>query len=149
MGALVSSRYLVRPASWQQDQAALRAIRQRVFIDEQRVPENLEWDAEDECAQHFLAFNDNGEAVGCARLLADGHCGRMAVLANWRHKGIGRALLEAVIQAAQTGGLDCIRLSAQCQASEFYKKDGFETVGDEYLEAGIPHVIMQKTLNSN
>ncbi len=143
---LRKSRFRVRSASWHQDREQLCAIRQRVFVEEQQVPENLEWDADDSEAQHFLALNSTGAAVGCVRLLANGHCGRMAVLANWRHQGAGRALLEAVIAEARARGLGMVKLSAQRHASEFYGRYGFETLGDEYMEAGIPHIAMQKSL---
>lgn len=139
-------RFVVRPAYWHQDSDLLRAIRQRVFVEEQHVPESLEWDADDNEALHFLAVNANGDAIGCARLLPNGYCGRMAVLAHWRHQGIGRALLGAVIAAAKARGLSRVKLSAQRQASGFYRRWGFETVGDEYMEAGICHIAMQKEL---
>ena len=142
------ARFMIRPADWHQDGDLLRAIRQRVFIEEQQVPESLEWDAEDREAQHFLAINGKGDAVGCARLLPKGYCGRMAVLAPWRYQGIGRALLAAVIAAAKVRGLSSIELSAQRQAIGFYKRFGFQTIGDEYLEAGIVHVAMQKKLDA-
>ena len=143
------ARFMVRTADWQQDGDLLRTIRQRVFIEEQLVPENLEWDADDREAQHFLAVNAKGDAVGCARLLSNGYCGRMAVLAHWRHQGIGSALLAAVMAAAKARGLSWIKLSAQGQARGFYQRYGFETMGDEYLEAGIVHIAMQKKLNAN
>lgn len=143
------ARFVIRPADWHQDGDLLRAIRQRVFVEEQQVPASLEWDAEDSEAQHFLALNAKGAAVGCARLLPNGYCGRMAVLANWRQQGIGSALLEAVLAAARIRGLSRVKLSAQRQACGFYKCFGFETVGDEYQEAGIVHVAMQKKLDAN
>ena len=137
---------VVRPADWHEDGDLLRAIRQRVFVEEQQVPESLEWDADDREAQHFLAVNAKGEAVGCARLLPNGYCGRMAVLADWRHQGVGRALLEAVVAAAKARGFSMLKLSAQRQASEFYKRYGFQTIGNEYLEAGIIHIAMQRKI---
>lgn len=138
--------FTIRDASWDQDQALLRAIRQCVFIEEQRVPENLEWDTDDHQAAHFLALDANGTPVGCARLLPDGHCGRMAVLAHWRRQGIGGALLAAVVAAARARGLSRVQLSAQQHAVEFYKRYGFDTVGDTFLEAGIVHIAMQKNI---
>lgn len=142
-------RFVVRSASWHEDRAALRAIRQRVFVEEQHVPESLEWDADDAEAQHFLALNDKGEAVGCARLLANGRCGRMAVLANWRGRGVGRALLEAVLAAARARGLRSVSISAQNHARGFYQRFGFETKGEEYMEAGIVHLSMHKNLGGD
>ena len=142
------TRFVVRTADWHQDRALLRTIRQRVFVEEQQVPEHLEWDADDNEAQHFLALDASEAPVGCARLLPNGYCGRLAVLANWRHQGVGRALLEAVIAAAQARGQSRIKLSAQLHASGFYQGYGFETIGEAYLEAGIEHIAMQKKLGA-
>ena len=130
---------------WAHEQTRLSRIRRTVFIDEQGVPEAMEWDADDAGAVHLLAVNGQGEAIGCARLLPDGHVGRMAVLPTWRGQGVGRALLAAVLEAAQERGHCMLRLSAQTHAAGFYERAGFVAVGDEYEEAGIPHVAMQKT----
>ena len=132
---------------WAHDAPKLAAIRRTVFIDEQGVPEALEWDADDAGAVHLLAVDGEGRAIGCARLLTDGHLGRMAVLPPWRGRGVGRALLEAALDAARTRGHTMLRLSAQTQAAGFYARAGFVAVGKEYEEAGIPHVAMQKSLN--
>jgi len=132
---------------WAHDAPKLAAIRRTVFIDEQGVPEALEWDADDAGAVHLLAVDGEGRAIGCARLLTDGHLGRMAVLPPWRGRGVGRALLAAALDAARTRGHTMLRLSAQTQAAGFYARAGFVAVGSEYEEAGIPHVAMQKDLN--
>ncbi|HET9463555.1 MAG TPA: GNAT family N-acetyltransferase, partial [Thiobacillus sp.] len=94
----------------------------------------------------LLAVDDQGRAIGCARLLPDGHIGRMAVLPAWRGRGVGRALLAAAQNAAQARGHAVLRLSAQTHAAAFYARAGFVAVGDDYEEAGIAHVAMQKTL---
>jgi LPLT family lysophospholipid transporter-like MFS transporter len=139
--------FVVRVADWQADRAALAAIRRRVFIDEQHVPETLEWDAHDATAQHFLLLDARGAAVGCARLLADGHLGRMAVLAKARRQGAGRLLLQAALACAQSRGVRVVRLSAQTRAAGFYARHDFVAEGDEYLEAGIPHIAMTRHLD--
>ncbi len=131
----------VRLADWQQDNAELRRIRETVFIAEQAVPPELEWDAEDAEALHFLAYEDD-YAIGTARLLADGHIGRVSVLRDWRGLKVGWALLHAVIAEAEKRGLQQQSLSAQVQAAPFYERLGFAIVSDEYLDAGIPHVDM-------
>jgi len=131
----------VRIADWQQDNAELRRIRETVFIAEQAVPPELEWDAEDAAAIHFLAL-DGDYAIGTARLLADGHIGRVSVLRDWRGLGVGDALLEAVIAEAERRDLKQQRLSAQVQATPFYERHGFTVVSGEFLDAGIPHVDM-------
>ncbi|OHC27812.1 MAG: GNAT family N-acetyltransferase [Pseudomonadales bacterium RIFCSPLOWO2_12_59_9] len=131
----------VRLADWKKDQAALRRIREAVFIAEQAVPAELEWDADDASAVHFLALE--GEyPMGTARLLPDGHIGRVAVLKDWRGLKVGDKLLRAVIEEAEKRGLKQQMLSAQVHASSFYERFGFSVVSDEFLDAGIPHVDM-------
>lgn len=131
----------VRIADWQKDNADIRRIRDSVFVVEQAVSPELEWDAEDAEAVHFLAFE--GEfAVGTARLLPDGHIGRVAVLKDWRGLKIGDALLEAAIIEAERRGLTEQRLSAQVHALPFYERHGFVVVSEEYLDVGIPHADM-------
>lgn len=135
----------VRRADWRHDRTALAEVRRRVFIDEQGVPEALEWDEHDAYSLHFLA-QDGALAVGCARLLPDGHAGRMAVLPAYRGRGIGRDLLDAVVVAARQQGFSALWLSAQTQAAGFYARVGFIVTGAPYDEAGIAHVAMQRTL---
>ena len=117
---------------------SLRDIRRTVFIDEQRVPADEEWDADDACAIHFLMSAD-GQAVGTARLLSDGHIGRVAIVQDWRGRGLGHALMLEVMRHARSAGLDVLKLSAQSHALGFYRRLGFVIDSDEYLEAGIPH----------
>ncbi|MHB1188408.1 GNAT family N-acetyltransferase [Thiobacillus sp.] len=132
---------------WAHEQARLSRVRRAVFIDEQGVPEDLEWDADDAGAVHLLAVDGAGQAIGCARLLPDGHIGRMAVLPAWLGRGVGWALLAAVLDTAQARGHGTLRLSAQTHAAGFYARAGFVAVGRAYEEAGIPHVAMQKRLS--
>ena len=139
--------FQIRETDWARDATRLSAIRRVVFIEEQGVPEALEWDEHDANALHLLAIQADGTPIGCARLLPDGHIGRMAVLPVWRGRGVGRALLTAAIWAAQARGHTTLQLSAQIHAAGFYADAGFVTVGEAYAEAGIPHVAMQ--LNSH
>jgi predicted GNAT family N-acyltransferase len=136
----------VRRVSWSEAGAALRQIRKIVFVDEQRVPEELEWDGSDEHCLHVLAETAAGGAVGTGRLLADGHIGRMAVMKGWRGRGVGGALLAELIAAAREARHSMVELSAQTHAIGFYRRFGFEVVGDEYLDAGIPHRMMRLAL---
>lgn len=131
----------VRVADWQKDNADLRRIREAVFIAEQSVPPELEWDDEDAQAIHFLALDDD-YAIGTARLLPDGHIGRVSVLKDYRGLKVGEALLKAVIAEAERRGLTRQKLSAQVHAAPFYERLGFFIVSEEFLEAGIPHVDM-------
>ncbi|MBA1273853.1 GNAT family N-acetyltransferase [Stutzerimonas azotifigens] len=131
----------VRIADWQKDYTELRRIRETVFIAEQSVPPELEWDADDAEAIHFLA-QEGDYPVGTARLLRDGHIGRVAVLKDWRGMNVGNALLHAVIAEAERRGLSQQKLTAQVHATPFYERLGFSVVSEEYLDAGIPHVDM-------
>lgn len=141
-----SSQVTVRCVDWLAAAAALRAVRKTVFVDEQRVPEELEWDGIDEQCLHVLAVSATGEAIGTGRLLPDGHIGRMAVLQGWRGNGVGSALLAALIDAARERRHSVVELSAQTHAIGFYRRHGFAEVGAEYLEAGIPHRKMRLSL---
>lgn len=125
--------------SWQNDSEALAAIRRWVFIEEQHVPEPLEWDGLDENAAHFIAYNPAGHAIGCARVLAQGHIGRMAVLPAWRRQGVGLALLQACVRYCQQLGWNKLQLSAQIHAIPLYQKVGFTVTSKAYLDAGILH----------
>jgi len=137
--------FTINETDWARDAVRLGAVRRTVFIDEQGVPEEMEWDEYDFVSTHWLAIADDGNPIGCARLLPDGHIGRMAVLPAWRGSGVGRALLAAVLRTAQARGHRTLRLSAQTHAAGFYVRAGFAALGPEYEEAGIPHVAMQKT----
>lgn len=138
--------FTISETGWSRDAARLGAIRRAVFIDEQGVPEALEWDEYDAVSTHWLALAGDGSPIGCARLLPGGHLGRMAVLPAWRGRGVGRALLDAVLHAAWMRGERLLRLSAQTHAAGFYARAGFVADGPVYEEAGILHVAMQKTL---
>ncbi|MFJ4143931.1 GNAT family N-acetyltransferase [Pseudomonas sp. NPDC089734] len=135
------NKITVSVADWQKDNADIRRVREAVFIAEQSVPPELEWDSEDADAVHFLA-REGDYAVGTARLLADGEIGRLSVLKDWRGLKAGEMLLTAVIAEAEAQNLKQQKLSAQVQAVEFYQRFGFTVVSDEFLEAGLPHVDM-------
>jgi len=134
--------------NWREGRLALSAIRRQVFIHEQQVPEALEWDGLDDTAMHVLATDATGLAIGCARLLLEGKIGRMAVLPEWRGKGVGCALLQAVLATARQQGMAEVRLSAQAYAIPFYQKHGFALCSDIYMDAGIPHRDMVLRLSS-
>jgi len=136
----------IRRADWTHDKAALRAVRETVFIEEQQVPRELEWDDADETAIHFIAEDRDGRPVGTARLLPDGQIGRMAVLKELRALGVGRRLLDAAVASAADQGLFGVFLHAQLTARDFYARAGFHSVGDEFMEAGIRHIQMERDL---
>jgi predicted GNAT family N-acyltransferase len=139
--------YEVKCVEWASAREALRSVRWKVFVEEQHVPEELEWDEEDARSRHVLALAADGAPVGTGRLLPDGHIGRMAVLAAWRNRGVGSALLKLLLRLARESGHTAVRLHAQTHAAGFYAKHGFEVDGAEFMEAGIPHVLMARTLS--
>lgn len=128
----------VQRGDWETLGEAASLIRRVVFIDEQRVPQEEEWDGRDADCLHFLATL-NDEPVGTARLLPDGHIGRVAVLSSARGTGIGYQLMEATIEAARAAGHTHAALSAQLHALAFYERLGFVAHGDVFMDAGIPH----------
>lgn len=130
----------VQIADWHSTDA-LRQIRLAVFVDEQQVPVELEWDDHDQQATHFLMLEGN-RPVGTARLLADGHIGRVAVLPGGRGRGLGSRLMQAVMDHASHQGMRHLALSAQVQATDFYSRLGFTVASAPYMEAGIAHVDM-------
>lgn len=135
----------MRRADWARDESSLRAVRTQVFVREQGVPVELEWDEFDARSVHVLA-EAGLHAIGTGRLLPDGHIGRMAVLAQWRGRGVGSALLLTLIGMAREAGHREVLLSAQVHAAAFYERFGFARRGGEYPEAGIPHVNMVRHL---
>lgn len=140
--------FTIRLVNWHASRDPLHAVRRAVFIEEQQVPEEEEWDAIDERCCHVLAISAAGEPIGTGRLLPDGHIGRMAVLKAWRGKGVGSAMLRTLLDLAQKDGFQMVRLNAQTHAMGFYARHGFSVVGDEFIEAGIPHRKMQISLNT-
>jgi len=131
----------VKIVKWIDDHAQLKNIREKVFIQEQKVTPELEWDGMDEKAIHFLVFKDE-EAIGCARAIvikSQMQLGRMAVLKEYRGQGAGSTLIEKAIVTAKLKQLSSIQISAQCNAINFYVKFGFEVMGDTYLDAEILH----------
>lgn len=127
---------------WQDAAPSLRAVRESVFIHEQHVPKELEWDTFDPVSTHLLVTSSAGEPVGAARLLPDGHIGRMAVLKTWRGKGIGSAMLQRLLDESRQRGMTKVALNAQVTAKSFYAKFGFQVVGEEFIEAGMSHIKM-------
>ena len=127
-------------------QALLKAVREQVFIKEQHVPLYIEWDEHDADAIHLLALDLAGHPIGCARILKIGRVGRMAVLREWRGKGLGIALLDAAIAICKSLGMQTIAISSQTHAIKFYQKAGFSVTSEAYIDANIWHVDMQRTI---
>ena len=116
-----------------------QSLRLEVFVVEQGVPIELEWDEADEVSTHAVAYDEAGQVVATGRLLPDGHIGRMAVRKSARGQGIGSEVLAALLQEAKHRQIHVLVLHAQTHAVDFYTKHGFQIEGDEFLEAGIPH----------
>ena len=129
----------VRLGAWIDLREEAAPIRYAVFVDEQKVPAEIELDDWDALSLHALALDAQGRVLGTGRLLPDGHIGRMAVLQSARGQGVGSALLRALLQAARARGDREVVLSAQTHAMPFYEKAGFIAEGDDYDDAGIPH----------
>ncbi|QIB64076.1 GNAT family N-acetyltransferase [Kineobactrum salinum] len=141
----MSDKLQVQIADWPRQREILRAIREQVFVVEQSVPREIEWDGRDEEAVHVLGLLE-GSPVACGRLLPNGKIGRMAVLARHRGQGIGRALLDALVAAASERGYQQVHLHAQQHASAFYQRAGFIPTGEPFTEAGIAHIAMRRVL---
>jgi predicted GNAT family N-acyltransferase len=132
------------------DRVKIFALRNAVFVDEQRVPSELERDEFDATADHVIVLNEGNIAVGTGRLVVEnetrGRVGRMAVHPMWRERGIGKDILEKLEAIAGEKKLAEILLHAQLGSEGFYKKNGYVRAGEPFVEAGIDHVAMKKQL---
>ncbi|WP_297798763.1 GNAT family N-acetyltransferase [Arenimonas sp. GDDSR-1] len=140
--------FRVIDAVYAQDLPRLRAVREPVFVIEQQVPLDLEWDAIDPDCRHVLALDAEERPIGTGRLTPQHTIGRMAVLPEWRGKGVGDALLVRLIGLARAAGWPSVSLHAQVDAIGFYRKHGFVAEGGVYTEAGILHQNMTLDLTS-
>ena len=134
--------FTVSLVSWHDGEPLLKSIREAVFIREQSVPAELEWDGLDESARHALALSHQGDAIGCGRMFADGHIGRIAVLPQWRKQKVGTAIMEALLDYARAHGYKQVDVDAQTHALPFYRSFGFAEQGKEFMDAGLPHIKM-------
>ena len=144
----------IRLLPWEKAQGDAGRIRWQVFVAEQGVPEDMEWDEWDVQSVHALALTPASQIIGTARLLpVDGHggakLGRMAVLPEWRGKGAGTALLLALLAEARLHGVREVALRAQMSAARFYRSHGFIAQGAQFMEAGILHVGMTLSLGAD
>ena len=144
-----SSRLEVIAIESSADMQLAHAIRRRVFVEEQQVPEDIEMDADDAHAFHALAILD-GVAIGCGRMVEHGagevKIGRMAVLLDHRGTGVGAQILRFLIDRARARGFRKAILHAQLTAEGFYLTEGFTPVGGVFDEAGIAHRLMERQL---
>ena len=131
--------YQAKIVSWHEYAERLSALRHQVFVIEQGVPVELEVDGEDDAACHAVALINNNEVIGTGRMLASGKIGRMAVRSDMRYQGVGRAVLDVLVNEARTQGLAGVSLGAQLSAVAFYQRAGFTPQGDVFIDAGIDH----------
>ena len=136
----------IEVVGWDEAEMLVMPVRTEVFVVEQGVPAEIERDAFDAVCRHAIARDAGGRVVATGRLLPDGHIGRMAVRRAARGAGVGGAVLQALIAEAARRGLREVALNAQTHALDFYRCHGFEAVGEVFMEAGIPHRAMRRTL---
>jgi predicted GNAT family N-acyltransferase len=132
--------------TWEQAQPVAGPLRFAIFVGEQNVPAGIELDDLDASCVHAVAYDVDGKAIGTGRLLPDGQIGRMAVTMEWRRRGIGAEILAALIGEARKRGHAEVVLSAQLQAAEFYREQGFVAEGKVYEDAGILHQKMRRKI---
>ena len=137
-GSLKDS-FTIEQVNWSSHSDILLQVRNRVFTEEQKVPAEIEVDEHDEQSTHFVALDQKRCPIGTARLLPDGRIGRIAVLIEWRRKGVGRALMKETLTVSSQRGIPRVSLHAQVSSIPFYSELGFKTKGPEFYEAGIPH----------
>ena len=142
--------HTVKTGSWADLGKDAARVREEVFVHEQKIPIEMEWDSFDEAALHAVAYNGLGQAIGTARLLAPtaktAKVGRMAVKRVLRGAGIGHDLLRVLVDAAKQRGDHQVLLHAQRSAQKFYERAGFMVQGEPFDEVGIPHIEMFKAL---
>lgn len=146
MSSVPDSDFRVEPADYAADFKDLRAVREPVFVTEQNVPLELEWDELDPHCHHVIARDAQHRPIGTGRLTPEHKIGRMAVLREWRGQGVGEALLRALIERARELGWTEVSLNSQVSAMGFYEKFGFEPYGERFEEAGIEHQAMRLAL---
>lgn len=142
----MTATFDVRLLAWDAAHRLARPVRETVFVQEQGVPLALEYDDLDAACDHAVVLDTDGRAVGTGRLIPDGRIGRMAVLREWRGRGVGAAILARLVERACERGMTRVTLSAQTHAAPFYARYGFVAHGETYIEAGIPHVGMARAL---
>ncbi|HSE13526.1 MAG TPA: GNAT family N-acetyltransferase [Rudaea sp.] len=146
---MIPNDFTVAIAEWanEDDRNACKDVREKVYIAEQKVREEDEWDEFDERSRHVLARDAQGNPIGTGRLTPNMMIGRMAVLREWRGREVGTMLLHTLLEQARALHYPAIELHAQTQAAPFYERFGFARYGDEFDECGIPHVNMRLELS--
>lgn len=138
--------FSIHPVTWHDAEPLLREVREAVFMREQGVTAELEWDGLDESSHHVLALSNSGQAIGCGRILPNAHIGRIAVLKEWRGRKVGTAILEGLLAYATSRQYPEVDVDAQVQALPFYQRFGFVEEGEVFMDANIPHRKMRLKL---
>jgi predicted GNAT family N-acyltransferase len=139
--------FRVQSGHWDKLEQDAKFIRKQVFIIEQNIPEEEEWDDQDMISDHFVVY-DQDQPIATARLLQNNSVGRVAVLKAYRGQGIGRMIMLEIIRQAHQQDRKFLHLSSQVHAISFYEKLGFSIQGDAYDECGIPHIKMQLVIET-
>lgn len=129
------------------EREALLAVRDEVFVREQHVPVELDRDEDDPLSVHVLARALDGTAIGTGRLAPDGRIGRMAVVGEWRGRGVGTMLLQTLLDLARARRFEAVTVHAQRDAAPFYVRHGFQQEGEPFEEASIPHLHMRRRID--
>lgn len=138
--------YKIIAGGWEQLEKDAKLIREQVFIQEQGIAPEDEWDDLDATVLHFIVY-DCERPIATARLLPQHSVGRVAVLLSYRKQGVGKILMHYIIDYARQQNLPYLKLSAQTYVTAFYEALGFVVQGEEYLDCGIPHIDMTLELN--
>jgi predicted GNAT family N-acyltransferase len=136
------SNFSIKNGSWETLKQDAQFIREQVFVKEQNIPAEDEWDELDQSSLHFVVY-ENDDAIATARLLESNSIGRVAVLKSHRGLGIGKILMQEMIKQARLEQRAFLKLSSQVHAIQFYAGFGFAVEGEEYLDCGIPHIDMR------
>lgn len=142
----MTAPFHILDADYGRDLERLRAVREPVFVREQQVPIELEWDELDPLSRHVLAVDASDRPIATGRLTPEHKIGRMAVVADWRGRGVGAAVLQRLLAIAREQRLAAVELHAQESAIDFYARCGFQAYGEAFDEAGIRHRHMRLVL---
>lgn len=139
--------YKLQSGSWDELEQDAKQIRKAVFVIEQQIPEQEEWDAQDALSLHFVVYVPDQhlnlvQPIATARLLKNNSIGRVAVLKQYRGQGVGCLIMQKVIEQAKIEQREYVELSSQVHAVAFYESLGFIKEGEVYLDCGIPHIDM-------
>jgi predicted GNAT family N-acyltransferase len=142
----MTNNFIIREVRWQDAKDQLTEIREKVFVYEQRVAPEIEVDGKDPECFHVLVTTLEGEPVGTGRITPQGKIGRVSVLLPYRGLGLGSKILQALVEIAEREKMSPVKLHAQIQAVDFYRRHQFEATGPVFMEAGIPHQSMKRSL---